>query len=146
MEIKSELVRALKIHKERTDDALAERSRQISEIQAQLAELLETVNDDLYGVGGVEIIYMEEQHTFKGANIALESLKITLAGQVVRLSPEIIDDTLQVNLSNLSPEYPTLKIQKQNGQWIVLSDSGAFQSQFTQDFFLRNLIELVNSA
>lgn len=146
MASKSDLIRALKIYRERTDDAMAERDRQIELIRAQLDELFRMLHVDISNVGGVELIRIYDQYSFDGAIIGLESLKIDLAGNTVIFKPDIVDSTLQIILSDLSPEHPTLTLRKEHGQWIVFSSADAFLSQFTSDFFIDHLVELVNRS
>ncbi|SDH02093.1 hypothetical protein SAMN05216588_102147 [Pseudomonas flavescens] len=146
MASKSDLIRALKIYRERTDDAIAERYRQIGLIKAQLAELLRMVNVDIANVGGLDLIRTEDQHTFDGTIVELESLKIVLAGNTVDIKPDIVDSSLQVIISNLSPEHPSLTVRKEHGQWIVFSSADTFLSQFSNDFLLNHLVDLVNRS
>lgn len=145
MASKSDLVRALKIYRERTDDAIAERSRQIGVVRDQLAELLRMVDVDISGIPGLDLIRTEDQHAFDGAIIELESLKIVLAGNTVDIRPEIVDSSLQVIVSDLAPEHPTLVVRKEHGQWIVFS-ADTFLSRFSNDFLLNHLVDLVNRS
>lgn len=146
MASKNDLIRALKIYRERTDDAIAERNRQISLVRDQLAELFRMVNVDISGVGGLDLVRTEGQHSFDGMLVGLESLKIVLAGNTVEIKPDIVDSSLQVIVSNLSPEHPSLIIRKEHGQWIVRSSADTFLSQFSNDFLLNHLVDLVNSS
>lgn len=143
---KNDLIRALKIYRERTDDAIAERYRQISLVKEQLSELIRMINVDISGVGGLDLIRSEEPHAFDGAIIELESLKIVLAGNTVDIKPAIVDSSLQVTVSNLSPEHPSLILRKKHGQWIVFSSAETFLSQFSNDFLLNHLVDLVNRS
>lgn len=146
MASKSDLVIALKIYRERTDDAIAERNRQIEVAREQLAELFRMINVDISGVGGLDLIRTEEAHAFDGAIVELESLKIVLAGNTVDIKPDIVDSSLRVIVSNLSPEHPSLIIRKEHGQWIVFSSAETFLSQFSNDFLLNHLVDLVNRS
>lgn len=146
MASKSDLVIALKIYRERTDDAIAERNRQIEVAREQLAELFRMINVDISGVGGLDLIRTEEEHAFDGAIVELESLKIVLAGNTVDIKPDIVDSSLRVIVSNLSPEHPSLIIRKEHGQWIVFSSAETFLSQFSNDFLLNHLVDLVNRS
>lgn len=146
MASKSDLVIALKIYRERTDDAIAERNRQIDVAREQLAELFRLINVDISGVGGLDLIRTEEAHAFDGAIVELESLKIVLAGNTVDIKPDIVDSSLRVIVSNLSPEHPSLIIRKEHGQWIVFSSADTFLSQFSNDFLLNHLVDLVNRS
>ncbi|UCJ15565.1 hypothetical protein K5Q02_17155 [Pseudomonas sp. MM211] len=146
MASKSDLVIALKIYRERTDDAIAERNRQIDVAREQLAELFRMINVDISGVGGLDLIRTEEAHAFDGATVELESLKIVLAGNTVDIKPDIVDSSLRVIVSDLSPEHPSLIIRKEHGQWIVFSSAETFLSQFSNDFLLNHLVDLVNRS
>lgn len=146
MASKRDLVIALKIYRERTDDAIAERNRQIGVAREQLAELFRMVNVDISGVAGLDLIRTEEQHAFGGAIVEFESLKIVLAGNTVDIKPDIVDSSLRVIVSNLSPEHPSLIIRKEHGQWIVFSSADTFLSQFSNDFLLNHLVDLVNRS
>lgn len=143
---KNDLIRALKIYRERTDDAIAERDRQIGQIKTQLAELYRVVIVDISNVGGLDLLRSEERCTLDGAIVELESLTIALAGNTIAFKPQIVDSSLQVTISNLSPEHPSMTMRKEYGQWIVFSSSDTFLSQFSTDFFLSRLVDLVDGS